>query len=214
MNKNIQKDKIPADLHTGIYDERKDGMFADEGLLRDGGSSAVMGAQLLAAARDGDTTAVRTLLSMPGAQSFVDYQDEHGATPLHLASYNGHASVTEQLLAARCNVDLQMKDGRNALILAQSQGQSAIVTLLTTFPNLRASMNQVPLVVLQRTDAILFDVQMPSYSEAFMHSIRWSAVSVTLVHEGHNQPVSGVLQISFSAGVEGWAGVEGGGTQG
>ena len=86
MNKNIQKDKIPADLHTGIYDERKDGMFADEGLLRDGGSSAVMGAQLLAAARDGDTTAVRTLLSMPGAQSFVDYQDEHGATPLHLAT--------------------------------------------------------------------------------------------------------------------------------
>jgi ankyrin repeat protein len=31
--------------------------------------------------------------------------------PLHLAAQNGHAAVTEKLIAARCNVDLQQQDG-------------------------------------------------------------------------------------------------------
>ena len=64
------------------------------------------GKQLWEAARDGDTLKVSTLLSTQGAQSFINYQDANGVTPLFLAAENGHTTVTEKLLAARCNVDL------------------------------------------------------------------------------------------------------------
>ncbi len=42
------------------------------------------GKQVCAAVRDGDAAKVSTLLSTQGAQSFINYQDEHGATPLFL----------------------------------------------------------------------------------------------------------------------------------
>ncbi len=68
---------------------------------------------LVLAAHDGDTVAVRALLSSAGAQSFINYkEDTSGASPLFCAARNGHAAVTEQLIEARCNVDLQIKDGR------------------------------------------------------------------------------------------------------
>jgi hypothetical protein len=51
------------------------------------------GQQIYAAAGDGDAAKVSTLLSTQGAQSFINYQDAHGATPL--------------VSAARCNLDLQ-----------------------------------------------------------------------------------------------------------
>jgi ankyrin repeat protein len=70
------------------------------------------GQQLLDAALDGDTEKVRTLLSTQRAQSFINYQDALGDTPLHLAVEQGHTTVTRQLIAARCDVDLQAKDGR------------------------------------------------------------------------------------------------------
>ena len=38
-------------------------------------------------------------------------QDAHGATQLFIEAEKWHAAVTKQLLAARCNVDLQMKNG-------------------------------------------------------------------------------------------------------
>ena len=59
------------------------------------------GQQLWEAARDGNAAKVRELLSTQGAQSFINYQDEQGATPLHMAVYAGHAAVKKQLLAAR-----------------------------------------------------------------------------------------------------------------
>ena len=52
------------------------------------------------AARDGDTVTVRTLLSAADAQSLMNYQDEYGNTPLHMAVQVGHASVTKQLIEA------------------------------------------------------------------------------------------------------------------
>ena len=64
------------------------------------------GKQLCEAARDGDAAKVSTLLSTQGAQSFINYQDAQGATPLFLAARHGHAAVTEVLIAACCNVDL------------------------------------------------------------------------------------------------------------
>jgi ankyrin repeat protein len=70
------------------------------------------GKLIFAAARDGDTVTVGKILSTAGAQSLINYQEEtSGATALHCAAQNGHESVTEQLIEARCNMDLQQKDG-------------------------------------------------------------------------------------------------------
>jgi ankyrin repeat protein len=98
------------------------------------------GGQLWEAARDGDAAKVSTLLSTQGAQSFINYQAHTfghclfgypaggglvarvGATPLHAAASLGHAAVTEQLIAAGCNVDLQMQDGCTALFEAGAKG--------------------------------------------------------------------------------------------
>ncbi len=54
-----------------------------------------------------DCAKVSTLLSSQSAQSFINYQDVLGVTPLHEAVFKGLAAVTEKLIAARCNVDLQ-----------------------------------------------------------------------------------------------------------
>jgi ankyrin repeat protein len=83
------------------------------------------GQQLWNAAGDGDAAKVSALLSTQGAQSFINYQDAHGATPLHIATQEGHAVVTEQLIAARCNVDLQAADLSTPLHLAAANGHGS-----------------------------------------------------------------------------------------
>ena len=83
------------------------------------------GSQLLTAARQGDTGTVSTLLSLPGVQSFINYQDAYGATPFFGAAAYGHSAVTKQLLAASCNVDLRSEMG-TALQVAQRQGHIGI----------------------------------------------------------------------------------------
>jgi ankyrin repeat protein len=88
------------------------------------------GQQLCKAARDGDTAKVSTLLSTQGAQSFINYQDAHGFTPLHDAASNGHAAVTKQLIAARCDVDLQQEDGGTPLHYAAQNGLEAVTEKL------------------------------------------------------------------------------------
>ncbi len=103
------------------------------------------------AARDGDTEAVRTLLSAADAQSLMNYQDASGATPLYkacsalsgwtddhkdgytplfIAAANGHASVTKQLIEARCNMDLQERDGSTPLVVAAANGHASVAKLL------------------------------------------------------------------------------------
>jgi hypothetical protein len=88
------------------------------------------GQQLWEAAGDGDAAKVRTLLSTQGAQSFINYQDAHGITPLLYAAVQGHAAVTEKLLAARCNVDLQDKKGGTPLHFAAENGHAAVTEQL------------------------------------------------------------------------------------
>ncbi len=61
----------------------------------------------------------------------MDSQTRDGCTPLHAAAHQGHADVVKQLLAARCNVHLQMKDGLNAQQVASLRGQAAIATLIS-----------------------------------------------------------------------------------
>ncbi len=82
------------------------------------------------AARDGDTVTVRTLLSAADAQSLMNYQDENGSSPLHLAAENGHASVTAQLIEARCNVDLQDENGATPLHIAAENGHASVTEQL------------------------------------------------------------------------------------
>ena len=91
----------------------------------------MQGMNLVQAAHDGDTVAVRTLLSSAGAQSFINYMEETSgafmwATPLSCAARNGHAAVTEQLIAARCNVDLEDKAGARPLSIAAHDGHALV----------------------------------------------------------------------------------------
>ena len=50
------------------------------------------GQELWAFAAVGDAGRVKTLLSRPGAQFFINYQFTNGATPLHIASGHGQAA--------------------------------------------------------------------------------------------------------------------------
>jgi hypothetical protein len=88
------------------------------------------GKQLWDAARDGDSAKVSTLLSTQGAQSYINYQDAKGASALHIAAEKGHASVTEQLIAARCNIGLQEKSGYHAAHLAAAKRHAAVTEQL------------------------------------------------------------------------------------
>ncbi len=65
------------------------------------------GRRLWLVSQVGDEVEVGSLLSTQGAHSWINYQDANGSTSLHVASGEGHEVVTEQLLAARCNVDVQ-----------------------------------------------------------------------------------------------------------
>jgi len=62
------------------------------------------------ALRDGDTVTVRTLLSTADAQSWINYQSDLGYTPLYIAALLNQPSITEQLIVARCNIDLHRED--------------------------------------------------------------------------------------------------------
>ncbi len=81
--------------------------------------------QLLDAARDGDAAKVSKLLSTQGAQSLINYQAR--------CRKKKNAAITEQLLAARCNIDLhtvEMEGGLTALQLAQGHLRAGITTLI------------------------------------------------------------------------------------
>jgi hypothetical protein len=97
---------------------------------KSGSVEAMSGQQLCEAARDGEAAKVSTLLSTQGAQSFINYQDARGCTPLLFAAQNGHSAITEKLLAARCSVDLVTEDGCTALQSAASNGHAAVTTQL------------------------------------------------------------------------------------
>ena len=83
-----------------------------------------------AAARDGDTVTIGTLLSSTGAQSLINTQDADGATALNVAALNGHEAVTEQFIAARCDVDLQNNHGIKPIYAAAQNGYAAVTKQL------------------------------------------------------------------------------------
>ena len=81
----------------------------------------------LDAASQGDDATVRTMLSAPGVQSFINYQDGRGFTPLHVAAFEGHASITKRLLEAGSDSELLDMDGRNSLQVAQQQDNTVVI---------------------------------------------------------------------------------------
>ena len=89
-----------------------------------------LGNELLEVSMWDDCAKVSTLLSSRGAQSFLNYQNENGFTPLHAATVNEHVNVTELLIGARCNVNATTETGRTPLIGAAQNGLTAIAQLL------------------------------------------------------------------------------------
>ena len=83
---------------------------------------------LVEAACQGDAVKVRTLLATPGSQSFINYHDADWPIPppIYCAAANGHASVAKQLIAARCNVDLQAENGWTPIHMAAQEGHAAV----------------------------------------------------------------------------------------
>ena len=90
------------------------------------------GRQLWVAVRDGDAGKFSTLLSTPDVQSFINYQDVYGHTPLHEAVLLGCETVTKQLLIARCNVNLQDKLGFVLSIFRTNLGLSSALSIFRT----------------------------------------------------------------------------------
>jgi ankyrin repeat protein len=73
-------------------------------------------------------------------------RNKHGATPLHLAAFGGHLTVTRAFLGAGAEVDARTKRGNTPLHRASSAGHHAVVQLLLqrgADPSLRNSRGLV-----------------------------------------------------------------------
>jgi ankyrin repeat protein len=95
---------------------------------------AVLTEDLVAA----DVALIRILLE-DGAD--VDMRNKYGATPLFMASQNGHTEIVRLLLAANANVDAPCtSDGATPLLMASYRGHTEIVKLLLAAdPNVNAA---------------------------------------------------------------------------
>jgi hypothetical protein len=95
-----------------------------------GAADLTTGAKLFKAAEDGDEGKVITLLSTPGVQRFINYQNTDGRTPLSIAIFGGYSTVTKELIKARCDTDLQGEDGGAPLHVAAQEGNVPITEQL------------------------------------------------------------------------------------
>ena len=82
----------------------------------------MLGNELLEASTADDCAKVSTLLSSPDAQSFINYQNKNGFTPLHAATANDHLNVTKVLIEARCNVNANSRIGRTPIMTDPRRG--------------------------------------------------------------------------------------------
>ena len=73
-----------------------------------------------------------------GMMNSLNSQDENGVTPLHhliqmtmfFAVTEGYASVTEQMIEERCDVDRQEDDGDTPLIITAQNGHASVTNHL------------------------------------------------------------------------------------
>ena len=67
------------------------------------------GSDLFEATCINDTSMVQTLLSTSDAQSYINYTDVDGRTPIFQAASKGHTFIVSQLIAARSsNVEMNV----------------------------------------------------------------------------------------------------------
>jgi ankyrin repeat protein len=64
--------------------------------------------------------------------AIVNLTKTDGATPLIMASYNGHLEVVRLLLESGAK-DLPYKDGRTAMSVARAKGHQQIVKLIQQY---------------------------------------------------------------------------------
>lgn len=86
---------------------------------------------ILKAAKAGDLATVQRLLAETPA--LASARDDHGATPLHLAAWKGHAEIAVALLEAGADVTAQWNDdhiGGTPLHAAAHGNQRAVAELL------------------------------------------------------------------------------------
>jgi hypothetical protein len=95
------------------------GVGEGEGRRGSEGPSGIVGGMLLFnAACGGDTVTVRTLLSAADAQSLINYQDQYGRTVLFVTADEGYATVTKQLIEARCNIEYLQRASISCFVTA------------------------------------------------------------------------------------------------
>ena len=91
------------------------------------------GSALFETACINDTTMVQTLLSVSDAQSYINYTDVHGRTPIFQAASKGHTFIVSQLITARSNVHLATTvDAVTPLFVAAQNGHVVVATLIDT----------------------------------------------------------------------------------
>jgi ankyrin repeat protein len=89
------------------------------------------GSTLFEAASINDTKMVRMLLSASGAQSYINYTDVDGRTPIFQAASKGHTFIVSQLIAAHSNVHLAKTTNEvTPLYIAAQNGHAAVVVKL------------------------------------------------------------------------------------
>ena len=94
-------------------------------------NSNVPGLELFQAACSGDAYKAATLLSASSVQSYINYTDVKGHTPLYKAASQGDTLIVTQLIAAHSNVDLtKTTDGTTPLFITAQNGHASVARLL------------------------------------------------------------------------------------
>ena len=65
-----------------------------------------------------------------GARTDIDEPKTDGATPLHMASFNGHADVAQRLCGVIADIDKPSNNDRAPLHLAFQRGHAEVAQLL------------------------------------------------------------------------------------
>ena len=88
---------------------------------------AVGGQEILEASKRGDTGEVERLIR---EGEDVNRMDEHGRSPIHLASWHGHTDTVELLLDRGANIEEKDNDGDTPIYRAAEGGHTDTVKLL------------------------------------------------------------------------------------
>ena len=89
------------------------------------------GLELFQAACSRDAGKIQTLLSESTVQSYINYTDVNGCTPLYKAAAQGDTLIVAQLIAAHSNVDLaKSTDGTTPLFIAAQNGHASVARQL------------------------------------------------------------------------------------